>query len=71
MPRKSFANQLRDHIRRHPETVTNIATGAGVPQPTLSRFLSGTRQSMNFDNLDRLLRYLNLEMRPKSAGRGK
>jgi predicted XRE-type DNA-binding protein len=51
--------------------VTDIATGAGVPQPTLSRFLSGTRQSMNFDNLDRLLRYLSLEVRPKSAGRGK
>lgn len=44
---KSMADQLRDAMRRSGKSTNQIAKAAGVPQTTLSRFLSGKDMSIH------------------------
>lgn len=63
----SITKALRRAIRARQaggETITSIAEGAGMRQPHISRFLAGG-YDMKGRNIDRLAKYLKLELREK------
>lgn len=62
---KNIHDLLKDHIRSSGQTVNAIAVGAGIPVPVVSRFVNGVREHLRSDTVDKLLKYFNLEIRPK------
>jgi len=61
---------LRTALERCGESRYRVAQNTGIPESTLSRFAAGA--TLHGENLDRLCRYLGLELRPvrrKDGGR--
>lgn len=50
---------LRKAVQRSRRSMSQIARGAGVPVPTLTRFMRGER-GLNFETADKLAGYLGL-----------
>ena len=59
---KSLEDQLREAIRKRPETEHAVAMAAGVSPPILNRFMRGER-GLNMATADRLCRYLGLSLK--------
>lgn len=52
---------LKRSVNESGKTVNEIAKAAGVPQPSLCRFMNGTR-GMTLTTFDKLASYLKLEV---------
>ena len=66
---KHVSDQLREAIRDSGESLCQIASGSGVNDGILSRFMRGLR-GLTSKSMDRLCEYLNLELR-ESKRKGK
>ena len=62
----SVSEQLESQIRTYPETVYRLSKEAGIPNPTLLRFLSGKR-GLSMESINRLADFFGLELAPKAA----
>lgn len=58
-----MASTLRDGITKSGQSANEIARATGVPQPTITRFLSGA--DMRLSRAQKIADYLGLELRPK------
>jgi hypothetical protein len=60
---------LRDilpvEIQATGKTVLQVSKESGVSHPVLYRFLNGTRKELHLTTVDKLLRFLDLEVRRK------
>jgi plasmid maintenance system antidote protein VapI len=61
----SITEQLKKAIRDHDGSVYSVSKGAGVPTPTLSRFMAGTR-GIHGETVDKLAAFFGLELQPKA-----
>ncbi|HET6324818.1 MAG TPA: helix-turn-helix domain-containing protein [Planctomycetaceae bacterium] len=61
---RPIVRALRKAIKDDPRTINALAVDAGVPVPTLSRFVQGER-SMTLDSAAALAEALGLELRSK------
>jgi DNA-binding phage protein len=52
------------------QTITAIARGAGITQPTLYRFVT-RQQNLNLENAEKLVDYFNLELTPRKRKQSK
>ena len=70
---KKISEVLREAIKDSGQTLYEIAKGAGVPNPTVYRWVEGSRPNISIDTADKLAVYLGLELRPKKqrAKKGK
>lgn len=59
--------QLRAAIDASEMTRYEIAKRAGVPNSTLSRIMSGERQGVSFETLEKLCEVLGLELTPTTS----
>lgn len=60
---KKIGEQLRQAIEDTGLTGSRIAEDFGICQPTISRFLSGTRRNIRLDTVESLCEGLGLELR--------
>jgi hypothetical protein len=62
---------LRDALNQAlaDQSLRAVARGAGVPQPSLTRFLHGS--SLRLDVAEKVAAFLGLELRPRRAGQRK
>ena len=69
MPRKplKLSDQIRQAIETYGQTRYRIAKETGISQPTLSRFMDGSR-GLPMKTLDRLAEYLGLEIVVRKKG---
>ena len=58
----TLSEQLRDAIQKAGVSRYEIAKATGVSQSTLSKFVLGTRPGLSFDAMDRIGKYLGLEI---------
>ncbi|MGO9110468.1 MAG: helix-turn-helix domain-containing protein [Thermoguttaceae bacterium] len=58
----SLATQLLDLIAESGLTVNAVAVGAGVAQPILQRFVSGTRDNLRLDTIDKLCEFFGVRL---------
>lgn len=72
----SISEALRAEVKKRidaGESIRGIAAGAGLPGPTLNRFVNDVR-TLTLPNVDLLAEYLGLELRarkkPRQSGRG-
>jgi transcriptional regulator with XRE-family HTH domain len=61
--RQTLGEQIKQAVAASGKTVSAVARESGVPQPVLSRFVSGKR-SLLLETAERLCVYLQLELRP-------
>ena len=55
---KTLEDQVRDRIEQSGLSTVELANRLGVPQPAVSRFMTGARQTVNAKTLDRYIREL-------------
>ena len=67
--RQTVSEQVRDFLRERGESLAQIGRATGVGHPTLSRFLRGER-GLTTKSLDRLCKYLGVELRKVRRGKG-
>ncbi len=65
----SVTATLRAAMERSGQTRYAIARATGIPESTLSRFAHG--KALRGENIDKLARYLALELRPKANRKGR
>jgi hypothetical protein len=68
MENSTFTDQLRRAVLDSGMTRYRISQEAGIAESVLSRFVRG-EQGLNSDSIDRLMTYLELEIRPKRRKR--
>ena len=61
---KKISESLRDAIENSGQSLYKIAKGTGVPNPTLYRWIDGSRANISIETADRLAEYLGLELQP-------
>jgi transcriptional regulator with XRE-family HTH domain len=62
----SIVQQLRQIIVDSGKTQVEIESETGIPQPTMSKFMSGKR-GLRLTDIDKLAVYFGLELRPAEA----
>ena len=62
---KKISEVIRQAIEDSGQSVYEIAKGAGVPNPTVYRWVRRIRSNISIDTADKLADYLGLELRPK------
>lgn len=58
----SIRSELRSAIASSGESVSHVAREAGIPQQVLQRFVSGERDNLRLDTLEKLLGYLEIKL---------
>lgn len=58
----SFRAALKEAIVDTGQTVTAVARRAGIPQQVLQRFMSGERDNLRLDTLEKLCWYLKIQL---------
>ena len=66
---KKISESLRDAIENSGQSLYQIAKGTGVPNPTLYRWIDGSRANISIETADRLAQYLGLELKPATKRR--
>jgi hypothetical protein len=61
----SLDDVLRQAIADRGVPLTRIAEGSGVPLPVLSRYMAGVRDRIRTDTANKLMQFLDLEVRRK------
>ena len=64
-----FSDQLREAIKRSGETKYKIAKGSGVDMTTLTRFEDGA--GLALDTVDKLVKYLKMDLKPRNGKKSK
>lgn len=70
MPMKSLSDQLRAAIRDSDKTIYRIAKDCDIAESHLHFFLNG-QKGLGVDRIDRLGKYLQLELRKKTSKKPK
>jgi plasmid maintenance system antidote protein VapI len=58
----TLAEQLRKAIEDSGLAIRAIAKATGIPQPVLSRFVTGVRPNIRLDTADKLCKYFRMEL---------
>jgi hypothetical protein len=64
----SIAQAIRNAARRKKLSVYRIAKDCGLDQSGLNKFFNGSKSVLTTPVVDKLLDYLDLEVRPRSHG---
>lgn len=68
-PEVLISEKLRECIEKSELSYNQIAQNAGVPTPSITRFVAGER-GLSMDVIDRLAKYFQLELTDKPKKRG-
>lgn len=63
-----LSDTIRAAVKASDQTRAEIASGAGIPESALSRFVSSER-GISVENLDRLAEYLGLRLEKATKGK--
>ena len=67
----SITGSIRSAAKRRGVSVYQIAKDTGLNQSGLNRFFNGSKDTLTTDVADKLLRYFELEVRPRGERRRK